>query len=93
MVSTHNSVHMVEEVFVCGEIVGVISPDHVLDHIRDERNLSKMMKMTTKMMLVMSITLKIMKGKPTLTKTVFFLYIGGHDDGDDDDYHRLAKSI
>ena len=64
MVITHNSVHMVEEVFVGGNIVGVVSADHVLDHICDERNLSKMMKRTKMVMMlvmmVMSITLEIM---------------------------------
>ena len=52
---------MVEEVFVCGEIVGVMSPDHVLDHIRDERNLSKMINMLVKIMAFRQI--------PTMTKS------------------------
>ena len=42
---THNSVHMVEEVFVGCDIVGVVGADHVLNHIRDKSNLFVMFVM------------------------------------------------
>ena len=41
---THNSVHMVEEVFVGSHIIGVVGADHFLDNIRDETHLCSVEK-------------------------------------------------
>ena len=59
---THNSVHMVKEVFVSGNIVGVVSADHLLDYIRDECHLLYMMNMMFDQIVLMTETTIIMMG-------------------------------